>query len=525
MKRFWIGLAFLGALGSGAVWAAGGADALMKALPPGAGAPAEAPKAMLEGGINLSDPFLVQFYTSWSQQQNLPYEVNLWALNVLKGKHAEAAHLWGVLNTRVPASFQRAASTAQLYLLYQLGASQTFFDQWMDKLASADFRNSPEERALEQVLLPTIDSFLVDRAINLNKTQRNFIATLDPKKSYVWANLQGWAFLREGTKGEKLLEILPHNNKLKIPLTQTVVLSLARKKQIDKAAHVLKRHLEPAIEAAQDTTSLASYYLQIARLLYQVGSLEGAEQFYAKVPSGTPQYLNAQEELLWVWLRQGKRDQVRGTLASFDTGLFDDKFAPDIYVVRSISNLKLCYYDKAQQDLEEFGKTYGPWAKKIEKGEKDSDPSSLEVDSLYVGLGKRAVAQREKESEQLQNLHDASIEAALPAVGKQVYWERAQKTLMGSLEAARQQLALEYRQEWKNRKIILAEAIRKMNFVKVELLSQLQRYAKSEVPSAESKVALNKAPGELTFPFDGVVWADELFKLRGLAQAQCLQGE
>ena len=105
-------------------------------------------------------------------------------------------------------------------------------------------------------------------------------------------------------------------------------------------------------------------------------------------------------------------------------------------------------------------------------------------------------------------------------------------------ERAKKQVSSEYRRQWRNRERELSEAIRKMEFVKVELLSELRFFAKLNgsasggTPSAQAsereknegkQLLASASDGAAVFPFDGVVWPDELFKLRSVAAGQCLQ--
>src|SRR5699024_6961811 len=120
------------------------------------------------------------------------------------------------------------------------------------------------------------------------------------------------------------------------------------------AGAVLKRDLEPTLDMNGDPKALASHYLQVARLLYQAGALDAAESFYTRIPNGTPQYLEAREELTWVWLRKGDVAKLRGELVTLGSRVFDDQFQPEVHLVRAISNLKLCYYDEVEQDFRVF---------------------------------------------------------------------------------------------------------------------------------------------------------------------------
>jgi len=69
-----------------------------------------------------------------------------------------------------------------------------------------------------------------------------------------------------------------------------------------------------------------------------------------------------------------------------------------------------------------------------------------------------------------------------------------------------------------------------MKFVKVELLSQLRLAAQGQPTTQDDQIAIaQSAPArkaiseaEMNYPFDGVVWTDEFFKLRSIVQAKCL---
>jgi hypothetical protein len=140
-------------------------------------------------------------------------------------------------------------------------------------------------------------------------------------------------------------------------------------------------------------------------------------------------------------------------------------------------------------------------------------------------------------------LGEESISATLPAVGWQVHWQKAKDRAAVSAESAKKRQAEEYRRQWKNDRAILTEAIRKMQFVKVELLSQMRMAQMQpgtgdaiqvsaaapmrdpEAPRAATPSAkITVEDGQMTFPFDGVIWPDELFRLRSAAQSRCLKG-
>lgn len=72
-----------------------------------------------------------------------------------------------------------------------------------------------------------------------------------------------------------------------------------------------------------------------------------------------------------------------------------------------------------------------------------------------------------------------------------------------------------------------------MQFVKVELLSQLAlakaEPAQDQVGTTQSSRVVAPEPAKLTtegdqqtYRFDGVMWSDELFKLRSIVRGKCM---
>lgn len=509
-----------------------GADALLGTVEPKSGNPSAALWSS-SSGIKLSDPFLVQFFSEWQQEKNLSYDVNSWAIKVLQGKSTEAAHLWSAIEPQLPASFETSARVAYLYLLWKMDVPQTFFHHWTAQLSRPSYLQSKTALALEQTITPGFDAWLVDNAIQGDTNLNELIARLDPARGSLFTTVKAWLSLRKGKAGHAYLEMLPVDNRLKIPLARTVALALAREKDLKTAGTVLKKHMEPAIEAIHSRDALALHYIEIGRLLYQAGAIDAAETFYERVPNGSPDYLTAREELTWVRLLKGESQKLRGDLETLATGLFRDKFAPDVYVVRAISNLKLCFYEEAEKDIKAFVDQNVRWAKEINLSLLTEDPPTAGMHDYFSDLAVTALDKRRTEVERLKTLGEQSIGATLPAVGPQSHWEKARTQMLVDVESAKKAKAYEYRRQWKNRKFVLTEAIKKMQFVKVELQSQIRSLsqvsqstsqATPRIHNEQVAAALKSDNGkaDMTFPFDGVVWPDELFHLRSVAQTRCL---
>ncbi len=529
-----LALTALGLALASTAYAGSAADALLGAVQPQATHPqvVQGQQDFLGAGgsIRLSDPFLMQFFAAWQAEKQLPYEVNAWAMKIAQHQFTEAAHLWGVVEPKAPETFAHAALAAQLYLLFQLDLPQTFIDQYIGALQSKSFLESRPLMALEQVIGQGFDRWLLDRQVVPSESQATQVLAL-PQRGLLDTTLKAWASLRTGARAQAILEALPAESAFKIPLAQTLALSHARKNDLSSAAALLKRHVEPALESKRDATALSSHYLQVARLLYQAGSLDGAESFYTRIPKGSPDFFKAHEELTWVWLRKGDVGKLRGELTTLSSRLFNDVFSPEVHLVRAVSNLKLCYYSEVRKDFDAFLSDNKRWAAEITqalKAENTPPPFAAEKDA-FTRQAETMLDQRENEAFKLERLGTESITAVLPAVGPQQHWTQARNRVLATIETLKKRRASEYRRQWKNDQVVLTEAIRKMKFVKVELLTQIRALAAQQTDqirvSSSAPLQAPAAPpeGEMSFVFDGVVWPDELFKLHSVTHGRCLQ--
>lgn len=504
------------------VQANSGADDLLKSLGGG--------KTALSAGqgVDLSDPFLGMFYAEVMTAKDLSYNARQWANMILAKKYRDAAHLWSSLE--FPDSFEPSAKAAYLYCLWKINLPQTFVSHWLRFLKDQDFARSRILVGLEQLLLPAMSQWIDKNPVLLTQEQKKFLGSIDLRKHPSLLTLRAVSMERSGLKAEKILSLLPMNHPLRLSLAKTVTLGYVKKGELGKAAGILKKHLEPALEAKGSPVLLADHYLTIARLLYQGGQLDGAQTYYEKIPNSTPQFVKAREELLWVLLRKGDTEKLRGEVKSLSLPVFAKTFNPELHVVRAVSNIKFCYYGNVKNDLDLFFKENKTWASKIDGAlAQSAPPRALEPD-LFSLRAEKIVAAQDKEKKELQKLSKESITAVLPAVGPQKHWTLAMKELSRTHDLSLKARDAEYRRQWKNLHRQLAEAIKKMKFVRVELMSQVRRYSKLKKQPGKL-VAANKLPkggittksSDLSFPTDNVFWPDEMFRMRAAAQNRCLK--
>jgi hypothetical protein len=486
-------------------------------------------------GIKLDNPFALQLFSLWQTADRLPYHANMWVKKALSADYAGAAHLWTQVEKDLPSAFLPTARATKAYLFWRLNLAQPFLDAWLSELSKGqEIRDSKIIQALHQTIQPGFSAWLIDNSVFLNAEQSQFVIQelRDAAPNPVIDSLRGWTLLRRSRANLELavrtLERLPVQDPLKAPLARSVGLALALSGDLAKTGQVFKQHLEPAIIKAGDPTLLSQYYLQIARLLYQADALDAAEEFYRKIPNKRAEFLVAREELSWILLRKNDVSELRGELKNFKLGLFDEQFLPEALVVSAISNLKQCFYGKVEDDFRNFVEKQRVWANRIETELKSALPTKLGTGDDFLRWADLAREKREAELARIDILGKESITAVVPAVGVQAHWQELALRQSNTLDLAKKFQTDERRRAWKMRGDALREAIRKMKFVKVELLSQMSTLAEKSKVEQKSlseetrKLAAKEDTNSIMFPFDGVIWNDEVFRLRSVTESVCL---
>lgn len=557
-RSAWIAAGAIGLAASQPVLAKSGADLLLRSFKgkaPKAEAPGEvveAPK-LQDAGLSsvdqfkLNDPLSVQFFTAWNESRTkLSPEVSFWAAQFLKGDYEQTLHLWESVDSKIPSSFRAAANAARLASMVRMGLTQTAIEEWVDLLGSSGANGSDSWISILETLIPrwisasyskgvedpsaTWDKMLLDRGVILNAELENDVMRLDPRKRVSIVSLQAYASLRKGEQGKRLLGMLRMDNRLKLPLAQTVALAQAKRGDLASAATTLKDHAEPALETQKDYMKASSYLLQIARFLFQAGMWDESESYLRKIPTSAAEFVGSREELAWILLRKGDVSQLRGEIASLSTEAAEARFQPELPVVRAISNLKLCSYGAVQKDFEQFSKRYGAWASQIDQALSARETPAPVTPDSFTALAQLRVNALSAELTQISDLHTRSLKTGTPSVvGRQGQWKKFEVRMSARQELAKKLLASEYRRQWRNHKTLLGEAIRKMRFVKVELLHQMHVAANDErkgmdvVPTTQGAAIQTMGNDQIVFPMDGVLWPDELFQLQSQVESRCLR--
>jgi len=468
-----------------------------------------------------SDGFQRRMYAAFKEHESISFDVALWVQKILNGEYVRAEEDWSSVRTEVPDDFRTMAQATHVYLLWKVGVEQTFMDQWLKFIATNERRDSPAQLALETVIPQKFDAWLLQNPVLITKPEHEELAKIE-KPAPIVNTVKAWSNLRNLERAESILDTLEPANKLSFWLAETAVYSHVKKNDLRGAAHVIKANMEPAVDASKNLEYLARQDLEIARILYQNGQLELARQFYLKIPKSLPSYIPAREELAWIYLRTGDQMNLRGELKTLSSAAFTNRFQPEVQLLRGISDLKMCLFNRVQVDLIDYRKSNQAWAQAIDKALKlDPTPSPQEPDD-FTQLGGRTVALLQNEHTLLAKLKSTSHQ---PQV-----WNEYLAANQANLSEAQSRLSAENRRQWTNQAAILNESIRKMRFLQVEYESELHQFqargknVQNLVASNESGArVVSDAQKTMNFPVDTELWSDELFQLRSALESQCMK--
>ena len=478
--------------------------------------------------FNLNNPLMVHFFAAYENAGKMNFHQKRWANLVLEQKWEKTAHLWSVIKKSLNGSFAVTARAAYIFSLWKLGLGQTFWDEWFEMARVKKFWNSKAFQALNFSIQRDFPQNFYDWAIEVEGDSVNYLFSQLSEAHPIYDTIRAHVLLREISRraeyAQKLFLRLPPEHPYYRPLGRSLALYYSRKGDLSSAGTVLKK-MEGTILKTKNSEEIASHYLQIARLLYQNGNLDAAVVFYRKIPKGSRNFLLAREELLWALLQMGDFGFLRGELETFKMDVWREQFLPEIHLVSAIANLKLCFYGKVGEDFKLFLKNNRNWASRIENELKKANPSKPKREDFYIAKAERALLKRTQENDMLKNLSLESKTAALPAVGVQTHWLDAQKALAHSIERSKKQKSEEYRRVWRSYRVVLREAIQKMQFVKVEFMGQMSKLAlrnPSEKLRGNIKTKLVASNNSAIYPFDGLIWPDEMFNLQSVTEGECL---
>lgn len=461
--------------------------------------------------LKLDDPFLVQLFARWKSLGALEPATNDFFDLIFAGEKKEALRrLEGVRDPKIA----DLKTPIEMYLLYREGHFQSFLSLWMEYSSESNFLNTELGLAFDQYVAPGFSLLLMNAGFHISESQSAMLGKIESQASVINYSLQAIKALRTGKDSLKWIGKLSESDELRVMLAQSAVLDYAREGQLGASGKLISQVIEPWMQTEKDLEKVALHYLTLGRLLYQARAFDQAEHFYYLIPESSRYFVEARTEILWSHLQKRDFSKAKGQLATLRLSVFKEKFYPEIFLAQAIGNTMLCEFVDAKESIQEFIEVNKKWAGTIQKELTSKTPSVVFVDN-YVRLVQDQLRNIENEREKFKS------------DGIKRYEERL-NTLSKSANSSLTRLA---HNQWNNRKMILEEAIYKMKFVRVELLSRMRAFKEQiaeALPDGDSVSVYHAATArdnQLVFPSDGVIWGDELFNMSAEVKNLCAQGK
>lgn len=453
--------------------------------------------------IKLDNPFIIHVYTMMLTNKNEGISKKL-LMKIIKKENKDALKEFLNLENQ-----NTLAQASRVYLLYQNGFFHLAINEWMTLIQRANYRNSPIQISLEQILGKDIAKEIAHHNFYLTAEHKELIQKLPSSKSAIYKTLLALSYLNQGEESLKYLKYLPETNPIRIELAKSAVVHFARIGELAKAASVLKSVFKPYMEKSSNVAELVDYYLMLARLLYQANAYDASEHYYSLIPENSPRFLQARIESLWISYIKDDFSKLKGQVVSLEDELIQNRFMPELYLMSSSAKVKLCQFNSAKKTMDQFVTVYKDWANKIKMHARSDDPELVEATFNYknYAYGKKAI---ESELKKLKQNYDYSYDYSK------------------SFAYAQQRILSEKKRQWLNRGQILSNIIRKMRFVKVEYISLMKRFRDKAITEKKDEVHLfqakSRGANELVFPYDGDLWGDDYFNINAQIESSCLQG-
>ena len=192
-------------------------------------------------------------------------------------------------------------------------------------------------------------------------------------------------FLEQGTLGETeySLEQIPKDSPFFGEARLISGLYNYRRGQVDQALTDLKIAFEhPRINPQnKDLTALT-----LARIYFQKQQYKEAQESYLKVNKNSPYWLQAMIEQAWTQILIQDFEGAAGNMYTLHTDYFKNAFAPESYLVRTVSYLNLCQYGDGMATLSNLKNKYGPTLEKAKNYQSQIKDNSKYYDTIKTML-------------------------------------------------------------------------------------------------------------------------------------------
>lgn len=467
------------------------------------------PEITLQNSIKLDDPFLIQLYASYSVLNSSDEKFNLWIQKIFFKKYLEALK---EIKDFKEEKVAMIVSASELYLLYKLEYFHNFFAKWVELVETKDFLNSPLAVSLDLVIAANLNEVLTKASIIMTPELEKILLKIKDHPAKVNITMQALNAIGKGEESVHWLGVVGHQHPFTLALAQSAVLYFAQKNMLGASGKILKTYWEPHIrltEGEYNAEDLAYYFLTMARLLYQAQAYAESQKYFQLIPKSSKHFLTARSELMWVLLKQKNYSEAKGELATLEMDLFENKFMPEVFLVSTMVNILTCQFPLAKTSIDFFISHHKKWLKKIEENILSSNASPFIVNPIINNIN-LALSSLYREKSKLENHHEL-----------QSYLSLVENKLITTNDDYQRKV----KEQWISQKKLLEKSIYKMSFARIEMLSRMRQLTmpnhtldKNSEGQYKSATALRN---QLSFPQDGVLWADDFFSMSADLKNYC----
>lgn len=395
------------------------------------------------------------------------------------------------------------------------GASESFrsdlppqlqFDQWLAGAKSIEIQNLQQKKVFEKAIHSGFEGWLAKNAIQVSSEQEAELKSMpdeaiDPllrDSALAWSGINKMDLSFSPDK-------LPGSSLFKPFFVRNHAFELSQAGKTQRAQEYLKSE----IAKSEYPDSL---WLDLGRIEYAAGNYKAASQDFEKISADSLDYVRAHEEMAWSLLRDHDTQRLRGQLVTLASPAFRNRATPEINLLFAISNISLCNYDSVRQDFSNFISAAGERAKQIDHA------LSLKVLPIPTNLDFFS---------KLAELRVQMRERDLKYPGLTGNERVALEKKLSEAKMSRNEVFGRY---WRNERAIAEANVKRMRFVKLAWMSiHRSLNAKKEQMHNDSISSVSAHPirvekNQQFFPYDGVVWSDEIFRLRSSFADRCHGG-
>lgn len=436
------------------------------------------------------------------------------------GKYARALDLFArAIAEAGTASERNSAYYFQGLVLYEQGYFYSSYISFRNVLLQADSENKQiYEKAIKNAVLITDRLGITERiGAALAKLPPNFIPSNVSDMSHYAIGVYHFTQNQIDDAAVRFKSVHPESQFHLKALFYLGILS-TQKGNYSEASFYFKKVLQAARgrPALFPIAELAR--LNLARVTYGSGDIEGSVELYSKFLSTSPHWLTVLFEASWPLMRVNDTTVSLGNLHTILSPFYREDLVGEGYVLRASILFTLCKYEEMRQTLAQFFKIYDPVIREMQEANRSSGPESMYdgfvsqkgLSRAFINYANRDEGIRNKMKviqqlkEERQNLSQFRNNEQMRRMGKLVeeaeqYFGRSIGSTLAKLHARKLQDLLEQREQ--------------ANYLKVEIVTgekELIEGQKGLPPKRVVDVETTVAPGYRFWPFHGEYWDDEL---------------